>query len=185
MQGELKMKKLIVFYALFILSLFSAAECSTDFENENNQRDTLYLLLRAQDCEGNSALFVSTDHAFPWERFPEKLKKFILSKKIAVVEVLYNEMNPNNEMNPKILQEFFSRNFLPSEAFVASKEVSWSFLHDHEKYQRLYTNIHLILSKNESIDYSYLNNISLIKQGLLAFMNITFFQSFSFNTHLD
>jgi hypothetical protein len=117
----------LFFYALFILSLFSAAECSTDFENENNQRDTLYLLLCAQDCGGNSALFVPTDHAFPWERFPEKLKKFILSKKIAVVEVLHNEMNP------KILQEFFSRNFLPSEAFVASKEVSWSFLHDHEK----------------------------------------------------
>jgi hypothetical protein len=68
--------------------------------------------LRAQDCEGNSTLFVPTDHAFPWERFPEKLKKFILSKKIAVVEML------NNEMNPKTLQKFFSREFLPPLKFL-------------------------------------------------------------------
>lgn len=133
-------------------------------ENEDRKKSSFHLLFRAVDAEGNSALFIPTNHG-------ARLSKFyttqILSKNVLYLESVNAIEDEENKMC------FFSKKNLPPAFFLQEEDTPWK-LFQHEQYQEKYTRIAEFLGKKD-FDYSYLNDISRVKPGLLAVLNSVLF----------
>lgn len=154
------------FLYVFLFLIFSTAAFSMD-EDEDDY--VFPYLLRAVDPKGNSALFVATQHGYPWESLPERFKEHILSRNVAVVESIEDEGQETSVLR------LFSKESLPSEVFL-SEEDSWEMPFCHGEFQEKYRRIAQFMQEC-GYDYSYLNDISTVSPGLLAWLNITFFGS--------
>ncbi|OJW50223.1 MAG: hypothetical protein BGO67_02535 [Alphaproteobacteria bacterium 41-28] len=143
-------------FLVFTTEVFSKAEDDYVFP----------YLMRAIDRLGNSALFVATQHEYPWEAFPEWFKEQILSRNVAVVESIENE-----EQEEETLRLFSKESLMP-EVFLP-EEQSWNIPFYHEEFQEKYSRIAQLMQER-GYDYSYLNNIRTVNPGLLAWINLTF-----------
>jgi hypothetical protein len=153
------------FLYVFLFLIFSTtAFCITEEEGEDDY--VFPYLLRAIDRMGNSALFVATQHGYPWESLPENFKEHILSRNVAVVESIENGGQEASALR------IFSKESLPSEVFL-SEEESWEIPFLHREFQEKYRRIAQFMQEY-GYDYSYLNDIRTVSPGLLAWLNITF-----------
>lgn len=147
----------ILFFLVFSTEAFSMNE---------DERDPVFpYLMRAVDSKDNSALCVATHHGHPWESLPEGFKAQILSKNVGVFESC-------EKVDPEEVLRRFSRESLPAEVFLPEEE-SWKATYGHDLFQKLYSQIAQRMQE-KGFDYSYLNNISTVCPGFLAYLNMYF-----------
>jgi hypothetical protein len=149
------------FAPLFFFLVFSTHAFSMEAEDDG-VRPFPYLM-RAMNLEGNSALFVATHHDFPWECLPEEFKKQVLSKNVGVFEAA-------EKRTPEVIMRGLSKEFLPTEVFLP-EEKFWKASSGHEILQESYSKIARLMNE-KGFDYSYLDNISTVCPGFLAYLNV-------------
>lgn len=133
-------------------------------EDEDRKESSFHLLFRAVDAEGNSAFFIPTNHGANLSEF---YTTQILSKNVLYLESVDTIEDEETKMR------FFSKENLPPAFFLQEEDNPWK-LFQHEQYQEMYTRIAEFLGKKD-FDYSYLNDISRVKPGLLAVLNTVLF----------
>jgi hypothetical protein len=160
--GGIMYKKLAFIFFFFV---FTTEAFSMNGAEDDKEHAFPYHLMRAVDSEDNSALFVPTQHDYPWEILPKWFKEQILSKNVGLFESC-------EEVEAEEVLRRFSKESLPAEVFL-SEEESWTARYGHDIFQELYSQIAQHMQK-KGFDYSYLNNISTVCPGFLAYLNVYF-----------
>jgi hypothetical protein len=121
-------------FAYTFLFLVFSTEVFSEHEDQGKYDYVFPYLMRAIDPQGNSALFVATQHEYPWDAVPEWFKEQILSRNVAVFEEIGDEQQEDEALR------LFSKESLPPEVFLPEEE-SWEFPSFHEEFQDKYSRI--------------------------------------------
>lgn len=135
---------------------------------EEDEDPVFPYLMRALDSNDKSALFVASHHNHSWESLPKWFQTQVLSRTIGVFECAADTDRR------EVLQSFSKKTLESSHPDIfLTPDKSWTISSTHDLFQSKYSEIAKKMEQ-EGYDYSYLNNISSLCPGFLAYLNMNF-----------
>jgi hypothetical protein len=160
---------LLILSASLVQLLASSGFDFDPLSEQPEKRHPFYLLLKATDEDGNSALFSLTQHGFKWDDLPDCYKREVLSRNVVALEQLGSIEEQANA------QRLISRESLDPKLLWA--DAPWFFPQNHEEYQDLFSTVARHFAER-GIDYSYLEDISKVRPGVLAYLCVSILPRF-------